>query len=101
MFSEYYRIEQDHALFDDSVMESIVFAEHNLGNRRTVQPFQAFSAGGVWVRSHEWLQERVHALFIESLSRSGVLALGIDGLPKLPFTQRYERLPVIRTSIGR
>ena len=41
-------------------------------------------------------QERVHVLFIESLGRFGVLALGIDGLPK-PLTQRYERLPGIST----
>ncbi len=95
VFSEYYRIERDYALVDDSVMESIVFAEHNLGTDGPFNLFQAILCRRGLGAFNEWLQERVHALFMESLSRSGVLALGIDGLPKLPLTQRYERLPVV------
>jgi chemotaxis protein methyltransferase CheR len=94
-FSEYYRIERDHAVFNDCVMESIVFAEHNLGTDGPFNLFQAILCRRALGSFNQWLQERVHALFMESLSRSGVLALGIDGLPKLLLTQRYERLPGI------
>jgi chemotaxis protein methyltransferase CheR len=94
-FSDYYRIERSHALFKECVMESIVFAEHNLGTDGPFNLFQAILCRRALGAFNEWLQERVRALFMESLSRSGVLALGIDGLPKMPLTQRYERLPGI------
>jgi chemotaxis protein methyltransferase CheR len=93
-FSEYYRVEGDHALFNVCVMEPIVFAEHNLGTDGPFNLFQAILCRRALGAFNEWLQERVHALFTESLSRFGVLALGTDGLPTLPLTQRYERLPV-------
>jgi chemotaxis protein methyltransferase CheR len=93
-FSEYYRVERDHALFKDCVMELIVFAEHNLGTDGPFNLFQTILCRRALGAFNEWLQERVHALFMESLSRFGVLALGIEGLPKLPLTLRYQRLPV-------
>ena len=94
-FSEYYRIEQNHALFNDCVMELIVVAEHNVGTDGPFNLFQAILCRRALGAFNEWLQERVHALFVESLGRFGVLALGIEGLPKLPLTDRYERLAVI------
>ena len=93
-FSQYYRIERDHALFNDGIMESIVFSEHNLGTDGPFNLFQVILCRRALGAFNEWLQERVHALFMESLGRFGVLALGSDGLPK-PLTQRYERLPGI------
>jgi len=92
-FSEYYRMERDYALFNDCVMESIVFAEHNLVTDGPFNLFQAILCRRALGVFNEWLQERVHALFMKSLSRFGVLALGTDGLPKSPLTERYERLP--------
>lgn len=93
-FSQYYRIERDHARFNGCVMELIVFAEHNLGTDGPFNLFQAILCRRALGAFNEWLQERVHVLFMESLGRFGVLALGSDGLPK-PLTQRYERLPGI------
>ena len=91
-FSDYYRIEQDHARFNDSVMEPIVFAEHNLGTDGPFNLFQAILCRRALSAFNDWLQERVQALFTESLRRFGVLALGACESPKPPLAQRYEPL---------
>ena len=91
-FYDYYRIEQDHARFNESVMEPIVFAEHNLGTDGPFNLFQAILCRRALGAFNEWLQERVQALFTESLGRFGVLALGAFEGTKPPLGQRYEPL---------
>ncbi|HEY3197805.1 MAG TPA: CheR family methyltransferase [Nitrospirales bacterium] len=94
-FSDYYHIEQDHARVNESIMEPIVFAEHNLGTDGPFHLFQAIVCRRALTAFNEWLQERVQGLFTDSLSRFGVLAMGESDCPKPLFGQRYEPLPGI------
>jgi chemotaxis protein methyltransferase CheR len=90
--SDYYRLEGDRAVVRALVREPIVFAEHNLATDAPFNEFQAI----IYRRSlgyfNEWLQERVHNLFVESLGRFGVLALGRQDPSQLRTIETYEAL---------
>jgi chemotaxis protein methyltransferase CheR len=75
-FSEYYRAAYEHARFERSLAENIVFAQHNLVQDRSFNEFQLIICRNVLIYFDKPLQNRVHRLFYESLVRFGVLALG-------------------------
>ena len=74
--SEYYVAGYDGAQFDRSLSENIVFAQHNLATDRSFNEFQVIVCRNVMIYFDRALQDRVHGLFHESLTRFGVLALG-------------------------
>ena len=75
-FSEYYVAKYDGAQFQRSLVENVVFAQHNLVSDRSFNEFNVILCRNVMIYFDRALQERVHRLFYESLVTFGVLALG-------------------------
>jgi chemotaxis protein methyltransferase CheR len=92
-FSEYYVARYDGALFSRSLLENVVFAQHNLVSDRAFNEFNAILCRNVMIYFDRSLQNRVHELFYESLERLGVLALGHkESLRFTPREMSYEEL---------
>jgi chemotaxis protein methyltransferase CheR len=92
-FSEYYVARYDGALFSRSLLENVVFAQHNLVSDRAFNEFNAILCRNVMIYFDRSLQNRVHELFYESLERLGVLALGHkESLRFTPREMSYEDL---------
>ena len=92
-FSEYYEADGAVARFDPSLLDGIVFAQHNLASDGAFNQFNVIVCRNVMIYFGKPLQERVHNLFYESLETFGVLALG--NKESIRFTgheQRYEEL---------
>ncbi len=75
-FSEYYVARYDGARFAASLVEGVVFAQHNLVSDATFNEFNVIMCRNVMIYFATPLQERVHRLFYDSLAMFGVLALG-------------------------
>ena len=75
-FSEYYLAKYDGAQFQRSLIENVVFAQHNLVSDRSFNEFNVIICRNVMIYFDRSLQERVLSLFDESLVTLGVLALG-------------------------
>jgi chemotaxis protein methyltransferase CheR len=75
-FSEYYVAKYDGALFARSLVDNVVFAQHNLVSDRSFNEFNAILCRNVMIYFDRPLQDRVHALFHESLVVFGILCLG-------------------------
>jgi chemotaxis protein methyltransferase CheR len=92
-FSEYYVAAYDAAQFSRSLVENVVFAQHNLAMDRAFNEFNVIVCRNVMIYFDRQLQDRVHELFYESLATFGILALGHK--ESLSFTRhahRYEEL---------
>jgi chemotaxis protein methyltransferase CheR len=75
-FSEYYLARYEGALFDRTLTENVVWAQHNLVQDRTFQEFNVILCRNVMIYFDRPLQNHVHRLFYESLDRFGILCLG-------------------------
>jgi chemotaxis protein methyltransferase CheR len=75
-FSEYYLAKYDGAQFQRSLIENVVFAQHNLVSDRSFNEFNVIICRNVMIYFDRTLQDRVHELFYESLVTFGVLGLG-------------------------
>ncbi|HVV57079.1 MAG TPA: protein-glutamate O-methyltransferase CheR [Gaiellaceae bacterium] len=75
-FSEYYLARYDGALFDRTLTENVVWAPHNLVQDSAFNTFNVILCRNVLIYFDRPLQSRVHHLFLDSLERLGVLALG-------------------------
>ena len=92
-FSEYYLAKYDGAQFQRSLVENVVFAQHNLVSDRSFNEFNVIICRNVMIYFDRTLQNRVHRLFYESLVTFGVLALGAkESIKFSPFEDRYEDL---------
>jgi len=92
-FSEYYVAKYDGAQFQRSVVENVVFAQHNLVSDRSFNEFNVIVCRNVMIYFDRTLQERVHHLFYESLMTFGVLALGAkESIRFSPHEAAYEEL---------
>jgi chemotaxis protein methyltransferase CheR len=92
-FSEYYVAAYDGARFSPSLVENVVFAQHNLVSDRSFNEFNVVVCRNVLIYFDRTLQARVHELFHESLARFGVLALGHrETIRFTPFEDAYEAL---------
>ena len=92
-FSSYYTAEGDSACFDPTLMDQVVFAQHNLVSDAPFNEFNVIVCRNVMIYFGKGLQERVHELFYESLDTFGILALGHK--ESIKFTRhegRYEAL---------
>jgi chemotaxis protein methyltransferase CheR len=92
-FSEYYTAKYDAALFSPSLTRNVVFSQHNLVTDGSFSEFNVIFCRNVLIYFDRDLQNRVHALFYESLVTFGILALGSK--ESLRFSQYelcYERL---------
>ena len=92
-FSEYYVAAYDGARFARSLVDNVVFAQHNLVSDRKFNEFNVIICRNVMIYFDRSLQARVHGLFYESLERLGVLALGHKETIRFsPFESAYEEL---------
>ena len=92
-FSEYYLAKYDGAQFQRSLVDNVVFAQHNLVSDRSFNEFNVIICRNVMIYFDRTLQERVHRLFYDSLVMFGVLALGAKETIKLSrFDGCYEDL---------
>jgi chemotaxis protein methyltransferase CheR len=92
-FSEYYLAKYDGAQFQRSLVDNVVFAQHNLVSDRSFNEFNVIICRNVMIYFDRTLQERVHRLFYDSLVMFGVLALGAKETIKFSrFEGCYEDL---------
>jgi chemotaxis protein methyltransferase CheR len=92
--SQYFRLKRTHAVAAPFLGERMVFAEHSLATDGPFNEFQVIVCRSALQVLNEWLKDRVQAVFFQSLSRFGILALGAQETPKsLSGEQPYERLP--------
>jgi chemotaxis protein methyltransferase CheR len=92
-FSEYYTAMYDGARFDPALTRNVVFSQHNLVTDGSFAEFNAIVCRNVMIYFDRELQNRVHELFHQSLSRFGVLALGSkETLRFSRFEESYEVL---------
>jgi len=75
-FSEYYTSRYDHVIFQRSLAEHVVFAQHNLVTDSSFNEFQVILCRNVLIYFNSALTGRVHRLLYQSLGASGFLALG-------------------------
>src|SRR5919205_1179889 len=92
-FSEYYLAADDGAQFQRSLVENVVFAQHNLVSDRSFNEFNVIICRNVMIYFDKTLQNRVHRLFYDSLANFGILGLGHkESIHFSPFEDRYEEL---------
>jgi chemotaxis protein methyltransferase CheR len=75
-FSAYYTADGPVARFTPALMQNVVFAKHNLVSDGSFNEFHAVLCRNVLIYFGNPLQQRVHALFHDSLVNFGVLGLG-------------------------
>jgi len=92
-FSEYYTAAYEAAMFQPSLRDNVVFAQHNLVTDRSFSEFNVILCRNVMIYFDRSLQNRVHELFYGSLPMYGILALGNKESLKLsPFEEFYEEV---------
>jgi chemotaxis protein methyltransferase CheR len=92
-FSEYYLAKYDGAQFQRSLIENVVFAQHNLVSDRSFNEFNVIVCRNVMIYFDRALQDRVHKLLFESLTTFGVLGLGAkESIHFSPHEGCYEEL---------
>ena len=92
-FSEYYTARYDGALFDDALLERVVFSQHNLVTDRSFAECHVILCRNVLIYFDKELQNRVHDLFYDSLVHLGILGLGSkESLRFSRFEDCYEQL---------
>jgi chemotaxis protein methyltransferase CheR len=92
-FSEYYLAKYDGAQFQRSLIENVVFAQHNLVSDRSFNEFNVIVCRNVMIYFDRKLQDRVHRLFYDSLMTFGVLGLGHkESIHYSPNEESYEEL---------
>ena len=75
-FADYYTAKYDSALIDQSLKKNIVFADHNLATDGVFGEMNLIMCRNVLIYFQRELQNRVIALFHESLCHLGFLCLG-------------------------
>lgn len=75
-FSTYYTIDNDQAVMEKSLRDSILFAQHNLVTDRVFNEFQLVCCRNVLIYFNRDLQNHVIRLFHDSLASLGFLAIG-------------------------
>jgi chemotaxis protein methyltransferase CheR len=92
-FSEYYTARYDLAILRPSLARNIVFSQHNLVSDGPFNEFHVVLCRNVMIYFSRPLQERTHALFLDSLVRFGILGLGArESLRFMPQERHYEIL---------
>jgi len=88
-FSEYYTVRDNHAVFHQELSKNIVFAQHNLVTDGSFNEFHLIVCRNVLIYFNRELQDRVHQLFLNSLSSNGFLALGNREGLSFPNNEQY------------
>jgi len=92
-FSEYYVADGDRVVFQPSLTENIVFAQHNLVTDRSFNEFHVIMCRNVMIYFDRDLQDHVHKLLYESLTPFGVLGLGSrESIEFSGYREAYEAM---------
>ena len=92
-FSEYYTARYEFAILRPALGRNIVFSQHNLVSDGPFNEFNVVLCRNVMIYFNRELQERTHALFLDSLGKFGILGLGSrESLRFLPQERSYEVL---------
>jgi chemotaxis protein methyltransferase CheR len=92
-FSEYYLARYDGALFSPALLKHVVYSQHNLATDGSFSEFHVIFCRNVLIYFDRSLQERVYALFDDSLATFGVLGLGSkESLRAARLAACYERV---------
>jgi chemotaxis protein methyltransferase CheR len=92
-FSEYYVADGNQVVFQPSLAENVVFAQHNLVTDRSFNEFHVIMCRNVMIYFNRELQEHVHKLLYESLTHFGVLGLGSrESIAFSGHREEYEEL---------
>ena len=75
-FSNYYSTDSRFAYFNPSLLQNIIFAQHNLVTDQSFNEFHIILCRNVLIYFTSKLQNQVQQLFYESLSHNGFLCLG-------------------------
>src|SRR3954451_12027341 len=95
-FSSYYVAAYEGARFSRSLIDNVVFAQHNLAMDRSFNEFNVIVCRNVLIYFDKALQDHVHGLFYESLEHLGVLALGHkESVAFTAHADRYEPLDAV------
>jgi len=91
--SDHYGVSGRTARFNRDLHQSITWARHNLVTDASFNDFHLIICANVLIYFRPSLQERAHRLFVESLVRSGFLALGKgESLMFSPESSRYQQV---------
>lgn len=74
-FSQYYTAKYNSVIFQPFLQKNIVFSQHNLVTDSSFNEFNVIFCRNVMIYFNKQLQDRVHHLIYESLSKFGVLVL--------------------------
>ena len=92
-FSDYYTARYDLAMIRPELRQNIVFSQHNLVSDGPFNEFNVVLCRNVMIYFNRELQERTHALFLDSLATFGILGLGSsESLRFLSQERAYEAL---------
>jgi chemotaxis protein methyltransferase CheR len=92
-FSEYYTARYDFAILRPTLQRNIVFSQHNLVSDGPFNEFNVVLCRNVMIYFNRALQERTHALILNSLAMFGILGLGArETLRFIPQERHYEPL---------
>lgn len=93
VFSQYYKAVGNKAHIDRDLLRNVVFAHHNLVSDRSFNEFHLIICRNVMIYFDKELQDEVHELFLESLVKLGILALGNkESIRFSSVASRYEEL---------
>ncbi|RYZ45485.1 MAG: protein-glutamate O-methyltransferase CheR [Sphingobacteriales bacterium] len=92
-FSHYYTAAYDGALFDRSLCENVIFADHSLATDTVFAETQLVCCRNVMIYFNKTLQDRALGLFHESLCHRGFLGLGSkESIDFSGFAMQFEPL---------
>ena len=92
-FSEYYTAKYDAAIFDASLSEHVLFAQHDLVTDRSFAEFNVIICRNVLIYFDRNLKDKVLQLFSDSMVNFGLLALGKKESLKFTAAEaRYEEI---------
>lgn len=92
-FSRYYHTHADEVLLEPSLLEPIVFAQHNLATDHSFNEFHLILCRNVMIYFNSQLQYDVQRLLFDSLSEGGYLGLGWqETLHFSPYASFYREL---------
>lgn len=75
-FSDYYHLQQNHAVIDKNLLNKVIFSRHNLATESSFNEFNLILCRNVMIYFKRQLQDKVVGLFGDSLVPGGFMALG-------------------------
>ena len=92
-FSDYYKVFGEKVRFDPSLVDQVVFAQHNLVSDAAFNEFHLIVCRNVMIYFDRSLQDKVHRLLHDSLVRFGILALGHkESIRFTSYADSYEEI---------